>query len=163
MLGLWGYLTHKSALWGAFLLLPFFATLLLCYFARRRGLLRPRAIATQRHWPSASICGTHSGGNLETRASAQTSKFLVPCICVPRASGSMGGDSPRAQQAACIGLRFNTQMVTVWLRWLRFELRQQPGSDQNSGRLLPEAHPASTKFLLRLRLPPPAHVPSTTK
>ena len=28
MLGLQGYLTHKSALWGAFLLLPFFATLL---------------------------------------------------------------------------------------------------------------------------------------
>ena len=31
-------------------------------------------------------------------------KFLLPSICVPRASGSTGGHRPRVQQAACSGL-----------------------------------------------------------
>jgi hypothetical protein len=59
MLGLQAYFVGKHALFW------------LCFFVLERGLLRRRAIATQSHWPSASICSTRRGGNLGTRC-AQT-------------------------------------------------------------------------------------------
>jgi hypothetical protein len=49
-----------------------------CPFVMARALLRRCAVAALSPGPSASICSTRNGGNLETRASAQTSKFLIP-------------------------------------------------------------------------------------
>jgi hypothetical protein len=52
-----------------------------------------------------SISGTRTGGNLETRASAQTSKFLVPISPFLEPGARIGGNRATPQQVACSAAR----------------------------------------------------------
>ena len=52
----------------------------------------------------ASICGTHSGGNLETRLRLKHLNFFSPAFAFLEPEVRIGGDRAEPQQVACSGL-----------------------------------------------------------